>query len=340
MTGSPTKRGRAGRTNRTSPPPTTLEDEASGSTAAAAEGRATPAERSRSRSSHRSRHSPRDPKEGGAFKALPFNPRETRAEAFVRNFEVRIRDYYGKDISDYRKARHFHESLSTQQRTDTGCNNIESTYEEMKEAFLNVYRVSLLDTYKEVESIRMRENETVAAFANRLKYLLPEDETVDGGWFKFTLLRKLPAEAKTQAVVEAFEARKSFKELVSVCTRAQQFWLSERSNKRPRTQVNAVQEEEEEIQEEEEQVAVNWVNNSDSRPQKSKRARTDQRPSAAAEAGQPAATGLCPTHQRFGNKAFRCEGNCIFENVPGFTISRNRNQRGRGSGNGRGRARH
>ena len=199
--------------------------------------------------------------------------------------------------------------------------------------------MSLLDRLKEIKSIRMREGETVIAFANRLKYLLPEGETEDGVFFQFTLLDKLPAEAKTQPVVEAFEARKSFEELVDVCARAQQFWLSERGSKRLRTQVNAVQEEEEEIQEEEEQVAVNWVNNSDSRPQKSKRARTDQRPSAAAAAGQPAATGLCPTHQRFGNKAFRCEGNCIFEGVPGFTIPRNRNQRGRGSGNGRGRAR-
>ena len=338
MTGSPTKRSRTGRTNRPSPLPSTLDDDVAGSTAAAAGGRATSAERSRSRSSHRSRHSPRDPREGGSFKALPFNPKETRADVFVRDFEARVRDYYGKDIAEYRKRRHFYESLTTQQKTDTGC-NMESTYGEMKEAFLNVFRVSLLDRYKEVKSIRMREGETVTAFANRLKYLLPEGETVDGGWFKFTLLDKLPAEAKTQAVVEAFEARQSFKELVDVCTRAQQFWLSERGNKRPRTQVNAVQEEEEDIQEEEEQVAVNWVNHSDSKPQKSKRARTDPRPSAAAEAGQPAATGLCPTHQRFGNKAFRCEGRCIFEGVPGFTIPRNRNQRGRGSGNGRGRAR-
>ena len=337
MTGSPTKRGRAGRTNRPSPPPATLDDDAAGSTAA--EGRATPAERSRSRSSHRSRHSPRDPKEGGSFKALPFNPKETRADVFVRDFEARIRDYYGKEIGEYRKRRHFYESLSAQQKIDTGCNNLESPYEAMKETFLNVFKVSRLDRFKEIKSIRMREGETVPAFANRLKYLLPEGETEDGGWFQFFLLDKLPAEAKTQAVLEAFEACQSFKEIVGVCTRAQKFWLSERSNKRPRAQVNAVQEEEEDIQEEEEQVAVNWVNDSDSRLQKSKRAKTDQKPGAAAAAGQPAATGLCSTHQRFGNKAFRCEGNCIFEGVPGFTIPRNRNQRGRGSGNGRGRAR-
>ena len=299
----------------------------------------TPAERSRSRSSHRSRHSPRELREGGSFKATTFDPKETRADVFVRDFEARVRDYYGKDIAEYRKRRHFYESLTTQQKTDTGC-NMESTYGEMKEAFLNVFRVSLLDRFKEVKSIRMREGETVIAFANRLKYLLPEGETEDGSFFQFTLLDKLPAEAKTQPVVEAFEARKSFEELVDVCARAQQFWLSERGNKRPRTQVNAVQEDEEDSQEEEEQVAVNWVNHSDSKQQKSKRARTDPRPNAAAEAGQPAATGLCPTHQRFGNKAFRCEGTCIFEGIPGFTIPRNRNQRGRGSGNGRGRARH
>ena len=216
---------------------------------------------------------------------------------------------------------------------------METNYEDMKKSFLKVYRVSLLDRLKEIKSIRMREGETVIAFANRLKYLLPEGETEDGSFFQFTLLDKLPAEAKTQPVVEAFEARKSFEELVDVCARAQQFWLSERGSKRLRTQVNAVQEDEEDSQEEEEQVAVNWVNHSDSKQQKSKRARTGPRPNAAAEAGQPAATGLCPTHRQFGNKAFRCEGNCIFEGVPGFTIPRPRSQRGRGSGNGRGRGR-
>ena len=339
MTGSPTKRGRAGRTNRPSPPPTTLDDDVAGSTAAAAGGRATSRERSRSRSSHRSRHSPRDPREGGSFKALPFNPKETRADVFARDFEARVQDFYGRDVvPEFRKRRHFFESLTTEQKKGIGC-SMETNYEDMKKSFLKVYRVSLLDRLKELKSIRMREGETVIAFANRLKYLLPEGETEDGVLFQFMLLDKLPAEAKTQSVLEAFEARKSFEELVDVSARAQQFCLSERGSKRPRAQVNAVQEDEEDSQEEEEQVAVNWVNHSDNKQQKSKRARTGPRPNAAAEAGRPAATGLCPTHQRFGNKAFHCEGNCIFEGVPGFTIPRPRSQRGRGSGNGRGRGR-
>merc|ERR1711978_203930 len=119
----------------------------------------------------------------------------------------------------------------------------------------------------------MREGETVIAFANCLRLLLPEDATEDESLFQFMLLDKLPAEAKTQSVLEAFEARKSFEELVDVSARAQQFCLSERGSKRPRAQVNAVQEEEE-------QVAVNWVNHSDNKQQKSKRARTGPRPNA------------------------------------------------------------
>ena len=338
MTGSPTKSRRAARKGP-SPLPSTVDGDVASPPAATAGGHATSRERSRSRSSHRSRHSPRGLRDSGSFKTTLFDPQETRADVFARNFEARVKDFYGSEVvPEFRWRRHFFESLTTEQRKRIGC-SMETNYEDMKKSFLKVYRVSLLDRLKEIKSIRMREGETVIAFANRLKYLLPEGETEDGVFFQFTLLDKLPAEAKTQTVVEAFEARQSFKELVDVCTRAQQFWLSERGNKRPRTQVNAVQEEEEDIQEEEEQVAVNWVNHSDSKQQKSKRARTDPRPNAAAEAGQPAAIGLCPTHQRFGNKAFRCEGRCIFEGVPGFTIPRNRNQRGRGSGNGRGRAR-
>ena len=168
--------------------------------------------------SHCSRHSPGDPREGGAFKALAFNPKETCAENYVRNFELRVKDYYKRDVTDYRKKQHFFEALFGQQRVDTGCTEIDGTYEEMKEAFINVYRVSRLNTYREVESIKMRENETVVAFANRLKHLLPKGEEVDGGWFKYTFIRKLPAEAKTQAVMEAFEADKNFKELINACT--------------------------------------------------------------------------------------------------------------------------
>ena len=164
-----------------------------------------------------------------------------RVENYVRHFELKVKDYYkGADITDYRKKQHFFEALSGQQRVDTGCTDIDGTYEEMKEAFISVYRVSRADSFRELDSIRMRENETVAAFANRLKHLLPKGEDIDGSFFKWTFLRKLPAEAKTQAVMEAFEADKNFKELTNACTLAHKFWLSERNNKRSRTQVNSV----------------------------------------------------------------------------------------------------
>ena len=337
MTGSPTKRGRAGRTNRTSTPPTTLDDEASGSTAA--EGRATPAERSRSRSSHRSRHSPGDPRQGGPFKFISFHPKEVRAEAYVNNFEQAIQSYYKGSATDYTKRQHFYEILSNQQRLAVGCMQIGGTYEEMKQSFLQAYGVRKYDILVEMFSVRMREDETVAAFANRFRGLLPAAVEADNELAKFWFLNKLPSELRTRAAVKMYEKGCTFKDLMEECHEAYQQALADRNSKRSRTQVNSVQEEEEEIQEEEEQVAVNWVNHSDNKQQKSKRARTGPRPNAAAEAGQPAATGLCSIHRQFGNKAYRCEGNCIFEGVPGFTIPRPRSQRGRGSGNGRGRGR-
>ena len=106
----------------------TLDDEASGSTAAAAEGRTPPAERSRSRSSHRSRNSPGDPRQGGPYKTLAFDPREMRAENYVHHFELTVNDYYKGAVSDCRKKQHFLEALSGQQRLATGCTDIDSTY--------------------------------------------------------------------------------------------------------------------------------------------------------------------------------------------------------------------
>ena len=109
---------------------------------------------------------------------MTFNLKETRADVFARDFEARVQDFYGRDVvPEFRKRRHFYESLTTQQKTDIGC-NMENTYEDMKESLLKVYRVSLLDRLKEIKSIRMREGETVIAFANRLKYLLPEGNRV------------------------------------------------------------------------------------------------------------------------------------------------------------------
>ena len=71
------------------------------------------AEHSRSRSSHRSRCSPPDPKHGGPFKVIPSDPKEIRADAYVNNFEQAIRSYYKSDrVTDYIHRQHFFEALS------------------------------------------------------------------------------------------------------------------------------------------------------------------------------------------------------------------------------------
>ena len=103
--GSRTKKqpGR-GRVTRNSPLPTPG-DESPGPAAAAAEHHTPPwEERSRSRSSHQTRHSPPNPKQGGPFKVIPFDIKEVRADAYVYNFEQAIRSYYKRDlVTDYIK---------------------------------------------------------------------------------------------------------------------------------------------------------------------------------------------------------------------------------------------
>ena len=139
--GSPTKRqtGRA-RATRNSPMPTE-ESESPDPAAATAEHRTPPrVERSPSRSSHRSRRSPPDPRNGGPFKIFPFDPKDIRADAYVENFEQAIRSYYKSDrITDYLQRQHFFEALSCQQRLAIGCVQIGETYEEMKKSFLAAY---------------------------------------------------------------------------------------------------------------------------------------------------------------------------------------------------------
>ena len=72
-----------------------------------------------------------DPKQGGLFKVIPFDPKEMRADAYVYNLEQAIRSYYKRDlVTDYIKRQLFFEALSSQQRLAIG------TYEEMKQSFL------------------------------------------------------------------------------------------------------------------------------------------------------------------------------------------------------------
>ena len=66
------------------------------------------AARRRGRTSHRPRHSPADPKQGGPFKVISFDPKEVRADAYVYHFEQAIRSYYKRDLAtDYTKRQHF-----------------------------------------------------------------------------------------------------------------------------------------------------------------------------------------------------------------------------------------
>ena len=116
-------------------------------------------------------------------------------------------------------------------------------------------------------------------------------------------------------------------------------WLLSHSNKRPRTQVNAIEDNSEEKEQEAgEQAAVHLVSNDTSRRRTEKRARMDQAPESVA--ANAAFVGLCRPHQQFGARAWRCLGNgCLLEKWPGFLTKRGpQSGRGRGQGNGRGRA--
>ena len=54
-----------------------------------------------------------------------------------------------------------------QQKNTIGCQKIEGTYQELIEAFQEVYDVSIYDAFTELTNIRMREGESIVVFANR-----------------------------------------------------------------------------------------------------------------------------------------------------------------------------
>ena len=67
-----------------------------------------------------------------------------RSDAYVHNFEWAIRSYFkGAHVSDHLKMELFFDSLSNQQRNAIGCSKIGGTREEMKEAFISVFEVSM-----------------------------------------------------------------------------------------------------------------------------------------------------------------------------------------------------
>ena len=68
--------------------------------------------------------------------------------------------------------------------------------------------------FEELFSLRMREGETVASFANRFKGLL-QHQNPDVNWniVQYIFLKKLPIEARTRPVRDLFEEEKSFKDL-------------------------------------------------------------------------------------------------------------------------------
>ena len=161
----------------------------------------------------------------------------------------------------------------------------------------------MCDAFEELFSLWMREGETVASFANRFKGLLPQNADVNWNIFQFVFLKKLPI--KPRPVRDLFEEKKSFKDLSGECNKAHRYALTNRSNKRSRTQVNAVQDDKEEAEQgEEEPAAVNLVSGGESQQWKSKRARTDQGTNLAPDAKVFAA--VCQPHQQFGTKAWHC----------------------------------
>ena len=60
----------------------------------------------------------------------------------------------------------------------------------MKEAFISVYEVGLFDTFGELFGLRMREGETVAAFANHFKGLLLQDSDLNCNIVQYIFLKK------------------------------------------------------------------------------------------------------------------------------------------------------
>ena len=107
---SPGKQTGRGRATRNSPPLPAWDE-----SAAAESHRTLPREEqhSRSRSDHRIRQSPPDPKQGGPFKILPFEPKEMRSDMFVFDFEHTVNTYFkGAQVSDYTKRNLFFEALS------------------------------------------------------------------------------------------------------------------------------------------------------------------------------------------------------------------------------------
>ena len=86
----------------------------------------------------------------------------------------------------------------------------------------------------------------------------PPSTTVSRACADVNFLKKLSIEARTRPVRDLFEEEKSFKDLSGECIKADRYALTERSNKRSRTQVNTVQDDDKEAeQEEEEPAAVN-----------------------------------------------------------------------------------
>ena len=174
--------------------------------------------------------------------------------------------------------------LSGQQRNAIGCQKIGRTYALIIKAFRRAYKVSRFDTVTLWTNIRMREGETASAFANRYQGLLPADSDLDNDVVKHNFIMKLPKEVRTQQIRKLYEQQKSFDKIAEERHEVYD-WLLSHGNKRSRTQVNAVQDDDEEAeQEEEEQAAVNLVSGGESRPWKSKSARTDQGPSSAPDA--------------------------------------------------------
>ena len=135
----------------------------------------------------------------------------------------------------------------------------------MVKAFRRVYDTSKIDAYNELLNVRMREGEAVAPFANRFQGLIPASMDPDNELIKYHFIHKLLNEVQTLQAFDMYEEEKSFDEITEVCHKLHKHLMHSRGNKRSRTQVNAVQDNEKEAeQEEEEQAAVNLVSGGES----------------------------------------------------------------------------
>ena len=92
----------------------------------------------------------------------------------------------------------------------------------MKQSFLAAYGKREYNTLVKMFHVRIREGETVAAFANGFRGMLPTSIKADNKLAKFWFLNKLPSKLRTQEAIQIFEDGGTFKDLMKECHAAYQ----------------------------------------------------------------------------------------------------------------------